>query len=340
MIPANEQSSGNGRNSPGLRPFAVECMVHTGSMTGMQTTPIHDDFGTVISATNGEKLKDIDPGEVISLLKERATVLFRGFGASKEEFDAFTDRVSPDYMNYKGGGYIRKSVGEEDGKALLSTRYDHGREKQMTFGLPLHGEMYYIDHRPTLLWFFCVKPAEKDGQTTAADGAEIYKRLPQKWKDLLHQKRLMFQRTYRDGEWQKIYQTENPDEAIAFCRDNGLDVQFDPADRTLRTKYVIPAVLPTRWGGHTAYINNLFTVVMQQRMGRGDTSTVRFEDGSEIPDDMITDLQRIQDEVIIDLDWGPGDFALLDNTRALHGRRAFEDTDREVYLRMVRSVPF
>lgn len=306
----------------------------------MKTTPMQDDFGTILVADPGERAADIDVGEVARLIQERGTLLFSGFRATREEFDAFTDRISGDYMNYKGGGYIRKSVGDDtDGKALLSTRYDHGREKQMTFGLPLHGEMYYIDHRPALLWFYCVKPADKDGQTTAADGAQIYARLPQKWKDLLHGKKLMFQRTYRDGEWQKIYQTEDRDEALAFTKDNGLSAEFD-GEGTLRTRYLINAVVPTRWGGRTSYINNLLPVVMQQKMGRGDTSTVRFEDGTEVPDELIADVERIQDEVILNLDWEAGDFALIDNSRALHGRRAFEDTEREVYLRMVRDVAF
>lgn len=310
----------------------------------MQTTTMQGDFGAVLTADPGEKVEGIDAGTVKSLIKAHGTVLFRGFEASRSDFDTFTDRINDDYMNYKGGGYVRKTVGAdgksgEDGKALLSTRYDHGREKQMTFGLPLHGEMYYIDHRPALLWFFCVKPADNDGQTTACDGAEVYSRLPQKWKDLLHEKRLMFQRVYRDGEWQKIYQTDDIAEARAFCADNGLTTEFD-AEKTLRTHYKVHAVLPTRWGDHTAYINNLLPVMMQQKMGRGDTSTVRFEDGSDIPDDLIADVERIQDAVILNLDWGAGDFALIDNSRALHGRRAFEDTDREVYLRMVRSAPF
>jgi len=306
----------------------------------MRTTPMQEDFGTILEAENGEHVDDIDRDQVIALIKDRGTVLFRGFKASREEFDGFTDRISDDYMTYKGGGYVRKTVGEKEGKALLSTRYDHGREKQMTFGLPLHGEMYYIDHRPSALWFYCVKPAEQDGQTTACDGAGVYEKLPQQWKDLLHDKRLMFRRTYRDGEWQKIYQTEDPAEAIAFCEDNGLKADFDEAEKPLRPTYLVSAVLPTRWGERTAYINNLLPVMMQMKMGRGDTSVVHLEDGSDVPSELMDEVERIQNELILNLDWTAGDFALIDNSRALHGRRAFEDTDREVYLRMVRSVPF
>jgi alpha-ketoglutarate-dependent taurine dioxygenase len=308
----------------------------------MKTSPLQPHFGTIVTAAPGQTVADIDHDAVVALIKERGTVLFTGYGATREDFDSFTDTISEDYMDYKGGGYVRKSVGggAGEGKALLSTRYDHGREKQMTFGLPLHGEMYYIDNRPQALWFYCVKPADADGQTTACDGAEVYNKLGQKWKDLLHAKRLMFLRVYRDGEWQKIYQTEDSAEACKFAEGNGITVEFDEADKTMRTKYLVSAVLPTKWGGHTAYINNLLTVYMQMQMGRGDTSTVWLEDGSPIPDALMDEVKRVQDELIVDLNWTAGDFAILDNSRALHGRRAFEDTEREVYLRMVRTLPF
>lgn len=306
----------------------------------MKTAPMQDFYGTFLIAEPGETVADIDIAQVTRLIKERGTVIFKDFKATKEEFDTVTDRVSPDYMNYKGGGYVRKEVGDKtDGKALLSTRYDHGREKQMTFGLPLHGEMYYIDHRPVCLWFFCVKPADKDGETTACDGAEVYNRLPQKWKDLLNEKRLVFKRNYKDGEWQLIYQTQDKAEAAAFATENGLVVEFDDAG-TMHTKYFVSAANPTRWGGQKAYINNLLTVHMQMQMGRGDTSTVWLEDDSPIPVEMMADIEAVQNSLIYPMPCAAGDFVLMDNTRAMHGRRAFEDTEREVYLRMVRSVPF
>jgi alpha-ketoglutarate-dependent taurine dioxygenase len=305
----------------------------------MKTAPMQDFYGTFLIAEKGETVNDIDADQVFALLKERGTVIFKDFKASKDDFNAVTERLTPDYMNYKGGGYVRKSVGDEKGKELLSTRYDHGREKQMTFGLPLHGEMYYIDQRPVVLWFLSVKPADDNGETTACDGAEVFKRLPQSVKDTLLSKRLMFKRNYKDGEWQKIYQTEEKAEVLEFTKDNGLVAEFDEAD-TLHTRYYTHAVLPTRWGGHTAYINNLLTVHMQMQMGRGETSTVWFEDGSPIPVEMMAEIEKVQNQLIYAMPCAAGDFVLMDNTRAMHGRNAFEDTEREVYLRMIRSVPF
>ena len=82
------------------------------------------------------------------------------------------------------------------------------------------------------------------------------------------------------------------------------------------------------------------TVVMQEGTPREKLSSVRLEDGSRLPRELVQDVVRVQQEVIIDLDWQSGDFVLLDNTRTMHGRRGFEDTNREVLLRMVEDATF
>jgi len=305
----------------------------------MLVTPLTEDFGAIVEATPGESIFDIDRDKVIDLIKTRAAVVFKGYAADGNEFNRFTSLFSDDYMSYKGGGYIRKAVSDNQDDTLLSTRYDYGREKQDTFGLPLHGEMYYVDHRPILLWFYCVQPAASDGETTICDGTRIYNRLSPKWQELLQSQRLKYLRQYQDGEWQKIYQSENPHDAVEFCKFNGISATFEEATKILRTEYVYPAIVNSRWGNHTVYINNILPVVWQENMGR-ETSVVRLEDGSKIPQEMIDEVVAIQQQEMIALAWKPQEFAVLDNTRTLHGRRAFTDTDRDVYLRMVRTVPF
>lgn len=74
-------------------------------------------------------------------------------------------------------------------------------------------------------------------------------------------------------------------------------------------------------------------------MGR-KTSTVRFEDGEPIPRKMIEEVVAIQQRIMIPIVWQKGDFAMIDNTSALHGRRAFKDPDGEVFLRMVKNIEF
>ena len=307
----------------------------------MQTTFLQDDFGAVLTAEPGEKASVIPAETLKTMLTRHGTILFQGFGTGVEEFDAITDKIGTDYMNYKGGGYVRKTTGEESGKTMLSTSttLEKGKVKPLTMPLPLHAEMFYTDKRPLLLWFYCVTPAEKDGQTTIADGVAIYRRLPQKWKDLLAEKRLMYLRAYPDGIWQNIAQTEDIEAARAFCHDSGMTTEVD-AEGTLHTTYLASAIPQTRWGGHTAYINSAMTVVMQEGTDREKLSSIRLEDGSRLPREMIKDIVDIQAELIIELEWQSGDFVLLDNSRTMHGRRGFEDTRRNVLLRMVRDVAF
>ena len=307
----------------------------------MQTRLLQDGFGTVFSADAGEGTGDIEASSVISALTETGLVLFQGFGTTREEFDDLTARVGGSYMNYKGGGYIRKTEDEDKGNTILSTSTTVAKGKIVPFTapLPLHLEMSYTDKQPLLLWFYCVTPPAEDGQTTIGDGVQIYERLPQKWKDLLAEKRLMYLRSYPDGVWQNIYTTDDIDEARAFCHDSGMTTEVDD-DGTLHTTYLRTAVPKTRWGGHTAYANSAMTVVMQEGTDREKLSSIRLEDGERLPKEMVQDIVKIQSDLIVELEWDAGDFVLLDNTRTMHGRRVFTDTNREVLLRMIENAPF
>jgi len=307
----------------------------------MQFSTLQDGFGTVIAADKDERIDAVPAQTVIDALRDTGLVLFQGFGTDRDEFDATTARVGGNYMNYRGGGYVRKTEDEDKGNTILSTSTTFAKGKIVPFTqpLPLHLEMSYTDKQPLLLWFYCVTPPAEDGQTTVGDGVQIYERLPQKWKDLLAEKRLMYLRAYPDGVWQNIYTTDNIDEARAFCHDSGMTTQVDD-DGTLHTTYLRSATPETRWGGHTAYANSAMTVVMQEGTDREKLSGIRLEDGARLPREMVQDIAKIQSELIVELEWESGDFVLLDNTRTMHGRRGFKDTNRNVLLRMIEDAPF
>jgi len=306
----------------------------------MRTEPISERFGTQIIGSSPKELASLDDAFIVEFFKERGALLFRDFGVTREEFDAFAGRFSKEYMSYRGGGYIRKEVNGGKDKTLLSVNYDYGREKQDTFGLPLHGEMYYTDRRPVMLWFYCQQPPTADGETIICDGSEILEHLEPEHRRLIQEQPLKYLRRYRREEWEKIYQTDDIDDAAAFAREGGLTVTVDREDEILRTEYIYPAVITSRWGGHRVYINNMLTVLWQERVLGLDKSIVRFEDGSEIPDDFVQDVRGVQQKLLQRITWGKGDFIMIDNTRVLHGRRAFSDPNRELYLRMVRDVTF
>jgi hypothetical protein len=51
--------------------------------------------------------------------------------------------------------------------------------------------------------------------------------------------------------------------------------------------------------------------------------SVRFADGTPIPDDYVRHVRDRGFESAVDVDWHPGDLLLIDNVLAAHGRRAF-----------------
>ena len=303
----------------------------------MRITQISDPFGSTIEGTPQDKVSDIDPNTVRDLIKTRGTVIFSGFRTPLSEFEQYIRQFGDDFMNYQGGSYVRQKVSADD--KLLSTRSAIARDKEDSFELPLHGEMYYTNSRPVMLWFFCERPAESDGETTVCDGAQIYDALSNELKELLAKKKLKYIRRYKDGEWQRIYQTDDLNEAIRYCADNGLNAHVEDG-RVLATEYLAPGVIKSRWGNHLVYINSMLPVLWQEQQFGRSTSLVRLEDGSEIPQHLVDEVVAAQQRLIIPMAWQRGDFAVLDNTRTMHGRRPFADPQREIFLRMVREVAF
>jgi alpha-ketoglutarate-dependent taurine dioxygenase len=60
----------------------------------------------------------------------------------------------------------------------------------------------------------------------------------------------------------------------------------------------------------------------------------KFDDNSKIPDELIKELNRIAERITTNIDWQKGDILMIDNTRIMHGRRAFTDETREIYIRL------
>ena len=152
-------------------------------------------------------------------------------------------------------------------------------------------------------------------------------------------KRIKYLREFPDGEWQQIYCVGNVSDLEAFCRANGVKVQFDPATGGIHTEYVYPAVITSAYGNHGVYINNMLPNVWRESIG-DEGSIVRFEDGSRVPADVVSELAAILQRLVVPLAWQKHDLVMLDNTRILHGRNAFTDLNREICLRMTRSVNF
>lgn len=298
----------------------------------MKTAPVAETFGTTLLGTTEADICELDQTEVINSFKSSSLLLFRGFDGGIETFKTFTERFSTNFVSYVGGAYSREMINGD--KTLLSVT--GGKQN---FPVPLHGEMYYRKQKPDIIWFYCATPALKDGETTICDGIQIYNELSDSTQKLFTTKRIKYIRTYPAQAWQKIYQTDDLGLVEKVCHDNEMQLEVN-ADRSITTKYVTSALIESRDGNYQVFINNILPVVDQEQQGK-NSSLVRFEDDSKIPDEIISEIKNVTDKLTYLVSWQKGDILMVDNTRLLHGRKSFSDTQRDIYVRLCEAAfPF
>lgn len=295
----------------------------------LQTKSIFGDFGTLIFGTPDIDILGLDRQEIVDCFKSSNLLLFRGFEVDTDKFKTFTELLSTNFVSYVGGAYSREMINGD--KTLLSVT--GGKQH---FAVPLHGEMYYRKQKPEIIWFYCASPALKEGETTVCDGRQVYNELSDATRSLLQEKRLKYIRTYPTGVWQKIYQTDDIEILKKVCTENDMQLQVN-ADFSITTEYTTSAIQVSRCGKYNVFINNILPVVEQESKG-SQTSIVRLEDYSKLPDEVIDEIKQVSDRLTQLVSWKKGDILMVDNTRLLHGRRSFADEQRDIYVRLCNAA--
>lgn len=303
----------------------------------MKTDPMFKNFGTTISPASNSLISELDLEKVIGIFKKSGVVFFSGFDVDTDKFHQFTSLFGTDYMKYVGGAHKRETINKDGDQTILSVNFYLGSSKQQGFELPLHGEMFYTKSRPTLIWFYCVMPAAEEGETTVCDGAQVYQELSDNTINLFKKKRLKYVRYYPNGIWQERFQTEDLGVVKQFCEESDLNLKIDRDTKAITTEYIYPAILKSRWGELDVFLNSILIVAWQEENG-GKDSLIRLEDDSKIPNEVMQELKQVTSRLIRPIPWQKGDVVMIDNTRVLHGRKAFSDLQREVYTRMCKSV--
>lgn len=294
-------------------------------MTGVPE-PIVDGMGALIRGSRGTELSALSDSDLLALFRDRNLLLFRGFEVGMERFMALTERLSSSFMTYAGGAFTRERVGDDPTMMTVTAPTQH-------YPVPLHGEMYYLERRPKILWFHCVRPVKKGGETTFGDGTWIHDNLSDGTRRLFHEKRIRYVIAHPEGLWQEIFQTKDLEEVRRQCEGMRYSMRVDERDGSVITEYLSKAIWETLHGGAASFINNIFAMTRWEQAGI-ETRKVRLEDGSPLPRDVIDELWDVEKQATRDVRWEPGDILMVDNTRFLHGRRAFEDSGREIYVRL------
>jgi len=313
-------------------------------------TPLREHFGSVIQAGAGDTLLSLDPAEFAQLFRQRGALLFRGFPGDSASFVEFTQRYSQNFSTYQGGGFRigflnRQSIGG-DPTLLSTTGHTQG------FPIELHGEMYYIKQRPELLWFFCANAPAKAGETTICDGVELLRLLSPEVRELFASRRVTYIRHLRSQEWQTTYQTEDLEVVRQFCRENDMTLQVR-ADGSIETRFTCSPLITSPSLHQPAFINSIVqSYLIEWAVTSGwlqenikglqlehPPIVVRFEDGSRIPDKIIDEIREVSERITLNVSWKNGDVLMIDNMRALHGRRQAVGSDRSIFVRLGQQGP-
>lgn len=313
--------------------------------TKLKTTEGYAGVGTAVHY-DGAGLLELPVDDVVALFKKSGFLAFTGFNADMATFEKFSNQFSSDYMDHTGGGSLRQVINKEGDGTILSVSYNYnpdegrfGEAEQKTFGLPLHADRSYADSQPPLMWFHCMVPAKNDGQTTIADGVKLYQALSERSKQVFESDQVDYIRTYPDGEWQLWADTQNLEDVKAYCKANGINLTIT-AENGVRTHSLRWAAVTPRWTDQKAFVNSIPIVMWQEHDLKIQRSIVRMADGSPIPSDVVEDMWKVCDEHTHNIPWHAGDLVMIDNTRMMHGRRPFTGRERQISVRMARTVPW
>lgn len=273
-------------------------------------------------------------------LATHGAVLLRGFQVNGlEGFERMMRAIWPALIEYKERSTPRRSVG---GDIYTSTEYPAHLD------IVQHNENAYAASWPLTIAFYCERPAERGGETPLADSAEVYRRIPERTRELFAEHGVMYVRNYGLGvdlSWQEAYQTSDCEVVEAYCRAASIAVEWLDSSRRLRTRQVRPAVARHPVNGdwlwfnqahlfHTSNLDEATREALHAAYAEEDLPRQTFfGDGRPIPVPLLDEVREAYRQSLQIFPWQREDVLLLDNMRISHGRKAFTGA-RRVYVAM------
>jgi alpha-ketoglutarate-dependent taurine dioxygenase len=265
--------------------------------------------GQILSCNGDRDILNLDVLKVREIFKSSGVVLFRGFAVRDPTFPTLAGRFTSQFLQDRGNSKTSDPAGGFVQGVTLGTHH-----------VELHCENAVSAERPDIIWFYCAAPALKGGETTFCDGVGIWDQLKDSTKQLFLTKKVKYTITvpreqYLNNDQQIVLQVG----ALKFA---GTTYRFND-DESLTIEYVVSAVNKTRYGSQTAFANSI--------TGPYPLYRTTFADNSPIPLAVIQEIKQLHQRLTENIPWQAGDLAMIDNSRFLHGRRAFYDKQRRMF---------
>lgn len=268
-------------------------------------------------------------------------VLFRGFRVSSaEDFHTVVGQLGEDQLDYNERSSPRSRV---SGKIFTST--DHPADQPINF----HNELAYSTTWPMEIFFFCHTQPTEGGETPIADSRRVLEGLSEPTRRKFQELGVMYMRYLGSGlglHWKEVFQTEEKEEVEAYCRDNEMDFEWE--GDCLRTRAVRPATRTHPETGEEVWFNHghFFNVhsmepeVRDQILSTVEKDKIPFNtyygDGSEIPADVVAEVNAAFENARVEFPWQQGDVLYLDNMLTAHARNPYRG-ERKILVAMSRT---
>jgi alpha-ketoglutarate-dependent taurine dioxygenase len=200
---------------------------------------------------------------------------------------------------------------------------------------------------PLKVWFYCVKAAERGGETPIVDCRRVYQLMKPEVRERFARLGLMYVRNFTDGldvGWPEFFRTTERAEVEDYCRRVGLEFEWTGAGG-LRTRKLCPAVARHPGTSETVFFNqiqahhisflddavraSLLSLFKLEELPRN----VYYGDGTPIEPAAIDEIRRVYAEAQVSFPWQEGDIMMLDNMLAAHGRNAYTG-ERKILVTM------
>lgn len=289
--------------------------------------------------TSSEKIFVLDTRETSAVrdaLKEHGAVVIRA-GATLQEFETLSDQLITPMVHHSTSTTVeRDAVNAAGTTATVNKGMDY---------IPLHREGSYAPGCPDLLMLYCVRPADPSdpgGQTNLCDGVELLNALPAKIQKFVNDAILKWSWSATPERWRASLGVDSPDAALARLKMmtarlpswEKLEAEF--AGDVLQGVFQSLCVIPTRWGGKRSFCNSLLIYHYRQatEFYPKHQYLPTMSDGSPFPPDMLEEISGYANERTHSTHWQANDILIFDNSRYMHGRTGFKDTQRQILVRM------
>ena len=295
----------------------------------LPTQRIAPGFGLHVDLS-GAPARTVPDADLRQALARHGVVHLRGALADIAAFEQWSRAVCPGFVRHASP--VRTAAGL-DGATWTDV---HGQE-----AMPAHIERGYAFPVPEVLFVYCRRAAGRGGEITVHDGFEVYAALPPDARATLSRTRLRWRLRVGPHDWTAMFGTDDVAKALSrFHRqilsmpvlEQGAGVRASTEGQRLVFDYQTPATCRAERRPGEALANSIL-VHRLEHAGAGDAIELTDEHGHALPDDLMAQVAAAAARTAQPIELRDGDLLCIDNRSVMHGRRAFADARREVYVR-------